>query len=395
MKNYYFKAKKMNTSCYNTFIIKEEFMIYNGKEIKKLGFGLMRLPKVDGVIDTDLSGKMIDVFLENGFTYFDTAYGYAGSEDATKIALVDRHPRESYQLATKLPAWLAKNEEDAKEMFYTSLKRLGVDYFDFYLLHNLGPKRTEVFEDFKIWEFLSEQKKLGKIKKLGFSMHDNADSLDKVLTKHPEVDFVQLQINYADWDNPTIQSRKCYEVAMKHNKEVVIMEPVRGGSLANPPKKIAEVLHSANKDVSYSSWAIRFAASLDNVVTVLSGMSNMEQILDNVNTMKNFKPLDESEKEVISNVQEILKNIPSVPCTVCQYCVSKCPAQIAIPDVFSAVNRYYIYDDLESAKAGYKFVLNRAPKASTCVECGACMAVCPQKINIIDELKKAVALIEE
>ncbi len=371
-------------------------MEYNGKEIAKLGFGLMRLPQIDNEMDYEQINKMIDLFLENGFTYFDTAYGYPNSEVTTKKVLVDRHPRESYQLATKLPAWYTgvNTAEEAKQMFYTSLERTGAGYFDFYLLHNLGSGRTEVYEQFGLWDFVQDLKAEGKIKKVGFSIHDNAEALDKILTAHPEVDFVQLQINYADWLSPSIQSKKCYDVAQKHNKPVIIMEPVRGGALANPPQAIAELLHQANPEVSYSSWAIRFAASLDNVITVLSGMSNVEQVLDNIKTMKDFKPLDSKEHEVINEVQEILAAIPSIPCTQCQYCIDGCPANIAIPDVFNATNKYLIYGDQDAAKKSYGFVLKRNASASACIACGACETVCPQKIDIVEQLKRSVAILE-
>ncbi len=373
-------------------------MVYEGKEIGKLGFGMMRLPMIDNEIDIEHVKKMVDVFLENGFTYFDTAYGYHNqkSEGAVKKALVDRYPRESYQLATKLPAWAgAKSADEAKNMFYTSLERTGVEYFDYYLLHNLGSKRTQIFEDFGIWDFLSEQKALGKIKKLGFSIHDTADVLEGVLAKHSDkVDFVQLQINYADWEDLMVQSRKCYEVARKYGKDVIVMEPVRGGTLANPPKAVADLLKEANADVSLVSWALRFVASLDGIGTILSGMSNLDQIKENIDIMRNVAPLNEKEQEIIRKVQELIKSTPSIPCTNCQYCVKECPMNIEIHDMLGAMNRVLIYDDLKSGRTSYSFAQNKGGSASDCIKCGACEAVCPQTIKITEELERIAEELE-
>ncbi|MFI3171625.1 MAG: aldo/keto reductase [Eubacteriales bacterium] len=365
-------------------------MIYNGKEIKKFGFGLMRLPMFEGEIDTEQVKQMVDSFLENGFTYFDTAYGYHNqkSEGAIKECLVDRYPRDSFQLATKLPAWAgAKTKEEAEQMFYTSLERTGAGYFDFYLLHNLGGSRTELFETYDLWDFVARQKEAGLIKKLGFSMHDNAEALERILTAHPEVDFVQLQINYADWENPTVQSKLCYEVAKKHKKPVVIMEPLRGGALANPPKKVAEVLDANGEGKPYAEWGLRYAASLENAFMVLSGMSTIEQIKQNITFMKEFKPLNTEEQQVIANAQEALESIPSIACTNCQYCVKECPMTISIPDIFDAMNRYLIYGDMKGAKGAYVGVSNKGNNASACIACRRCEAVCPQYIKISDELK--------
>ncbi|MFI3326122.1 MAG: aldo/keto reductase [Clostridia bacterium] len=373
-------------------------MIYNGKEIKKLGFGLMRLPMLEDEVDLEQTKEMVDIFMENGFTYFDTAYGYLGgkSELAVKPAIVERYPRESFQLATKLPAWSVKSAQEAKQMFYTSLERTGAGYFDFYLLHNLGGNRTQFFEDYDIWNFAAEQKELGKIKKLGFSLHDNAKALDEVLTKHPEVDFVQLQINYADWEDGTNQSRLCYETAQKHGKPVIIMEPIRGGALTNPPQKVADILTAYDNGNSFAQWALRFTGSLDNIITVLSGMSLTCQMKENVSFMKDFKALNNDEQNVIKKVQDVLKTIHSVPCTNCQYCVKDCPMGIAIPSLFAAMNKYYVFDDINGAKGTYNFetVKRNTTKASGCIACGRCEAVCPQSIKIIDELKLVAEKLE-
>ncbi|MDL2293720.1 aldo/keto reductase [Ruminococcaceae bacterium OttesenSCG-928-D13] len=369
---------------------------YLGKDIPKLGFGLMRLPMLEDEVDIEQTKQMVDLFLEHGYTYFDTAWGYLGgkSEAAVKTALVDRHPRESFQLATKLPAWSASTEAEAKEMFSTSLARTGAGYFDFYLLHNLGDTRTKFFDDFHIWDFLAEQKAKGLIRHLGFSMHDKADQLDAVLTMHPEIEFVQLQINYADWNSPSVESRKCYEVARKHQKPVVIMEPVRGGNLAEPPKAVAELFRQANPEASFASWALRYAASLEGLVTVLSGMSTLGQMQDNLATMDSFKPLDTAERAVIEKAQALLEASPSIPCTNCSYCVPDCPQGINIPLVFSAMNTWLVYENMPAAKGNYGWAAANGAKASACVACGQCEQACPQHIHIIDELKRATELLE-
>lgn len=371
-------------------------MGYLGEDIRKLGFGLMRLPMTDGAIDIEQVKVMVDKFLDAGFTYFDTAYAYPGSEAAIKAALIDRYPRESFQLATKLPAWLGpKNAEEAKQMFFTSLERTSAGYFDYYLLHNLGDTRTDVFDRFDLWNFLLEQREKGLIKHIGFSMHDKADALDEVLTKHPEAEFVQLQINYADWKSESVQSQACFEVAKAYGKPVVIMEPVKGGLLADPPASVAEILKTANPDASCASWALRFAASLDNVITVLSGMSNIEQMDDNIATFTDFKPLDESELAVVDQARIALNAIPSIPCTSCAYCVKECPQGVAIPGIFRAMNTYLIYDDIKRAKGNYGWETFKGGHASECVECGVCESVCPQHIDIIDQLKRAVETFEK
>ena len=372
-------------------------MSYLGASIPKLGFGLMRLPMIEGKVDVEQTNKMVDMFLERGFTYFDTAYGYAEgkSEEAVKTCIVNRHPRESFQIATKLPAWAgAKSAEEAKQMFWTSLERTGAGYFDFYLLHNLGATRTKSFDDFGMWDFIKELKEKGLVKHMGFSFHDNAELLDEILTAHPEMEFVQLQINYADWESGFVQSRKCYEVAKKHNKPIIIMEPIKGGMLAEPADSVKAVFDSAGTNASYASWAIRFAASLDNVITVLSGMSTIEQMQDNSGYMADFKPLNADEQKLIVKAQEELAKIPSIPCTGCSYCMPVCPQSIVITKIFEAMNKKLVYDNEGAAKFGYKWETQFGGKASACVECGGCEAVCPQQIPIIENLKEAVRMFE-
>lgn len=365
------------------------------ENVKKLGFGLMRLPKLDGEIDVEQFKRMVDIFMENGFNYFDTAYGYdAGkSEEAAKIAIIDRYPRESFYFATKLPAWAgAKTAEDAREMFWTSLRRTGAGYFDFYLLHNLGDGREESFERFGIWDFAKELKDKGLVKRVGFSFHDRADLLDEILNKHPEAEFVQLQINYADWEDNAVQSRRCLEVARAHGKKVIVMEPVKGGLLAKLPEKAAEILRSVDPEASQASWAVRFAASQEGIITVLSGMSNVEQMENNVSFMRDFKPLSDAEYEAIERVRDILAQSRGVPCTGCRYCVKDCPMGVKIPQIFEALNRYMTYGDLAAAKSNYGWETRLGGKADECVGCGACESVCPQHIAVPDELKKAAEL---
>lgn len=372
-------------------------MSYLGENIPKLGFGFMRLPMIGENVDIEQVKEMVDLFMGKGFTYFDTAFGYGAgkSEEAIKAAIVDRYPRESFQIATKLPAWVAANEKEAKEMFTTSLRRTGAGYFDFYLLHNVGASRKKMFDDYGIWDYVMKLKEEGLIRHVGFSFHDKADVLDQVLTEHPEMEFVQLQLNYADWESECIQSRKCYEVALKHNKPIVIMEPVKGGVLANPADNIRKILEDANPKASLASWAIRFAASLNNVITVLSGMSTLDQMKDNLSFMEHFTPLSIEEKEVVEKARYELSLIPSIPCTSCEYCIKGCPKNIKIPDFFNAMNRNMIFGDFDGAKFGYDLTIKfGSAKASACIACGNCEAVCPQQIAIIDTLKEAVKLYE-
>ena len=366
-------------------------MGYLGEDIKNLGFGLMRLPQKDGVIDVEQTKQMVDMFMDAGFTYFDTAWAYPGSEDAIRQALVERYPREKFRLATKAASWIGcKTREEAIAQFETSLKQTGAGYFDFYLLHNLGENRTHYFDDFDMWSFVQEKKKAGQIKHVGFSFHSTPEELEEILKAHPEAEFVQLQINYADWENPAIQSRGCYEMARKYGKSVVIMEPVKGGMLANPPESIQKIFKEAEPDASIASWGIRFAADLDGLITVLSGMSNVEQMADNLSYMKDFTGLTESEKETIAKAQKALAEIPLIPCTTCNYCAKVCPQEIGISGSFTAMNMLTLYQDKAAAKhqEGWLVGGHGRKSASECVKCGKCEEVCQQHISIRDELER-------
>ena len=372
---------------------------YFGESIPKLGFGLMRLPKdSSGKIDIEQTKKMVDMFMNSGLNYFDTAYVYDGgdSEHAAKVALVDRYPRESYMLATKLCAWMgAHDEKSAKQQFYTSLERTGAGYFDFYLLHALQAGNYKTYDKYHIWDFVKEQKEKGLIKHWGFSFHATPDILDEILTNHLDAEFVQLQLNYADWENPDVTARANYEVARKHGKSIIVMEPIKGGALANPPKDVQKVFNETNSTASYASWAIRYAASLEGIITVLSGMSNVEQMEDNLSYMKNFVPLNTDEQTAIRKAQEIISGVKSIPCTSCHYCTSGCPKKIPIPEIFAARNKQLVLGQLEQGKNEYMKVIQNVGAASDCIKCGQCERACPQQINVIAKLKDCKTVFEK
>lgn len=355
---------------------------------RKLGFGLMRLPKKVVAIDIEQTKKMVDMFMDAGFTYFDTAHVYPGSEDAIRKALFERYPRDSFTIATKLFVPTALSEEMAKKQFSTSLKRLCTDYIDYYLLHCIMENNYKKYEKYHLWDFVQEEKSKGNIRHVGFSFHAGPKLLDQLLTDHPEVEFVQLQLNYADWENPKVTSRANYEVARKHGKKIVVMEPVKGGALAKPPKEISEMFKDYSPDMSPASWAIRFVASLDGILTVLSGMSNIEQMADNLSYMKDFKPLNRDEQEIIHKAQKIMGASAVIPCTACRYCTKGCPKQIPIPDIFAVMNKRIGSLQLEESKTDYNKLTSNGIKASSCIECGQCESVCPQHLQIIELLKE-------
>lgn len=370
--------------------------------MSSLGFGLMRLPltneKDSKAIDFDRTTEMIDCFLKAGFSYFDTAYVYHSekSEELFKKAVLERHPRNSFTIATKMPIWLVKENSDYQKFFNVQLERCGVDYFDYYLLHGLGDNRYEEVRKNGGFEFIRKMKAEGKIKNIGFSFHDKAEVLDKILAEEGDgIDFVQLQINYIDWDHNVIQSGKCYETAVKYNKKVVVMEPVKGGCLASPPEEVEKLFKSYNPNASASSWAIRFAASLPNVLVVLSGMSTLEQVKDNVSYMKPFKPLSAEEKELVLKAADIINKTIAVPCTACAYCVDGCPQKINIPQYFTVFNNLKRYGKIHSVESGYRNASDGKGKASECIACKQCEEHCPQHIAIVDQLKAVVSAFEK
>lgn len=371
---------------------------------KKLGFGLMRLPLLNpddpANVDVEQVKKMVDTFLERGFTYFDTAWMYHSfqSENVVKEALVDRYPRDSYTLATKLHAGFIKTKEDRDKVFEEQRRKTGVEYFDYYLLHDIGFDHYKTYTDLDCFRWLMDKNEKGLVRHIGFSYHDNAELLDKVLTEHPEFEFVQLQINYLDWESEGIQSRKCYEVAEKHQVPVIVMEPVKGGTLANVPDAVTKMFKEYHPDMSVPSWAIRFAASHENVALVLSGMSNMEQLLDNLSYMDELVPLNEEENALIRKAVEIINSTIEIPCTGCSYCTDGCPMNIAIPKYFSLYNA-----DKQEIKTKswmpqqeyYSRLTGTFGKASDCVACGQCEDVCPQHLPVIDYLQKVAEHFEK
>ncbi len=369
---------------------------YFGKDVPKLGFGLMRLPRKLLATDVEQVKTMVDLFMEAGFTYFDTAFLYPGSEAAIKKALIDRYPRQSFTLATKLnAAIMAPTEKAAKAQFTTSLERTGAGYFDYYLLHAIMENNYARYDKFHIWDFVREQKEKGLVKHYGFSFHAGPKLLDQLLTEHPDVDFVQLQINYADWENPRVTSRANYEVARKHGKSITVMEPVKGGALAKPPAEVRKLFEAYRPDMSCASWAIRFVASLDGIITVLSGMSNIEQMEDNLSYMKDFQPLNEEEQRIIREAQRLLGRSASIPCTGCRYCTEGCPQQIRIPDIFAAMNKQLGNGQMAEAREMYGEAAPQGHRASDCLGCGQCENACPQHLDIIKYLKQGAELFGE
>ncbi len=367
-----------------------------GENTKKLGFGLMRLPLLDqnndASIDLELTKQMVDHFLEQGFTYFDTAWMYCGfkSEDAVKEVLTKRHPRESFTLATKLHGGFFNSREEMDQIFETQRKKTGVDYFDYYLLHDVGEDHYKKYTKLGCFKWLAEKKAAGLVKHIGFSYHDGADLLDRVLSEHPEIEFVQLQLNYLDWDSEGIQSRRCYETCVKYGKPVIVMEPVKGGTLANVVPEVEKLFKDHDPNASVASWAIRFAASLPNVAIVLSGMGSMEMMRDNTGYMKDFVPFTAEEEALVKKAVDTISKSIAIPCTGCAYCVDGCPMHIAIPKYFSLYNAEKLeYEGKGFTPQGeyYMRLTQNFGKAGECVECGLCESVCPQHLPIRENLK--------
>ncbi|WP_418990667.1 aldo/keto reductase [Alistipes sp.] len=369
---------------------------------KKLGFGCMRLPLTDPndqrSVDIREVERMADLFLERGFTYFDTAYMYHDftSECVVRQALVERHPRERFMLASKLPTMFLKEAADQERIFGEQLEKCGVDYFDYYLLHSLNAANYRTAERLGSFAFVARQKAEGRIRRIGFSFHDRAELLDEILTTHPETEFVQLQINYLDWDNESIQSRRCYEVARRHGKEIVVMEPVKGGALARVPEEVERLFRAVRPDLSPASWAVRYAASLDGVTMVLSGMSSMEQLADNTACMEHFEPLDLRERDTVTRAVELLNRAIAIPCTACRYCVAGCPQQIAIPEYFALYNadRQSVNNIFSIQQAYYENYARSHGRASACIACRKCEKICPQHLPIVEYLREVARTFE-
>lgn len=381
-----FNESKINMIKVLIKMIRRNRMLSNSK----LGFGLMRLPKdKQGQIKLDEVQRMVDSYMERGFNYFDTAYVYEGSEEAIRQTLVEKYPRDVYTLADKLPAWKLTCQEDVERIFQESLNRTGVDYFDFYLLHSVEKSHYPTYEKYQCFDFIQEMKKQGKIKYMGFSFHDDADFLDKVLTEHPEIDFVQLQLNYLDWENGVIQSRRNYEVARKHHKPIIVMEPVKGGTLASFSDDIERIYKDYAPQKSIASWALRYVASLDGVMTILSGMSNAQQMNDNLDTMTHFEKINNEEAKLIKQVTDQVLSYPTIPCTKCRYCTPGCPMRIQIPDLFTAYNSAKMYGENRRYDTYYKdHSTGDYQPAKACIACGQCESVCPQHLEIISLLKE-------
>ncbi|MBP3721098.1 MAG: aldo/keto reductase [Clostridia bacterium] len=364
------------------------------EKMPKLGFGLMRLPQKDGKIDHEQVCKMVDAYLDAGLNYFDTAYVYHGglSEVEAREAIVRRHPRESFYLATKLPAWSMHSKADRDRIFEEQLERTGAGYFDYYLLHSIEDgSNYETYEKLDCFRWGLQKKAEGKIRHLGFSFHGTPELLKKLLNDHPEVEFVQIQLNYADWTNPKVQSGRLYTILRERNLPIIVMEPVKGGTLASLTPEQEAVYQRIRPEASAASWALRFVGSLPGVMTILSGMSNEAQMMDNLNTFRHFEPLNEEEQAAVQQVASIMLNTPLIGCTACRYCTDGCPMSIGIPDIFRVVNSLRMYPGDTRPLESYQNLISHGGKAGDCIHCGQCEGVCPQHLPIIELLRKASA----
>lgn len=369
--------------------------------MKKLGFGFMRLPLLDkndhSSIDIEKTKTLVDEYIKRGFNYFDTGYGYHGekSEEALNRCVVSRYPRDSVIIADKMPTIRVKSAEDYPVLFANQLKRCGVEYFDYYLLHNIWEKSFRESEEYGAFDFVKEKMNEGRIRRFGFSFHDRPELLDEVLTKHPEVEFVQLQLNYIDWENPGVMSRRCAEVCKKHGKPIIVMEPNKAGSLINLPDEAERLLREYAPDEPNVSWSMRFAASQENVFMVLSGMNDIAQVKENTRIMDDPKPLCAEEYEIIDKVCKIINKSVAIPCTKCRYCTEVCPAGIPIPEYFAAYNTYHMTGNMGNAGMYYRRYAYVFPPASKCLKCRQCIPSCPQHLDIPSLLGDAVSLFEE
>ncbi|MDO4621486.1 MAG: aldo/keto reductase [Eubacteriales bacterium] len=366
-------------------------------EVKgRFGFGCMRLPMKQGEVDYETFRRMVDRFMDAGLNYFDTAHGYLDekSEIAIRECLVRRYPREAFILTNKLSQNYFQKEEDIRPLFEKQLECCGVDYFDFYLMHAQGRGCYDQYQNARAYEVAQELKKEGKVHHVGLSFHDNAEFLDKILTDHPEIEVVQIQFNYLDYEEETVQSRACYEVCVKHGVPVLVMEPVKGGSLINLPDSQKARLDALIGDsgADYASYALRFAEHFDQMFMVLSGMSNMEQMESNLSCMVEPKPLDENEMQTLLDIGRYLREEGQIPCTGCRYCTKDCPQQIAIPDIFSAWNVKKRRQDFP-AFGMYQHAIRDNGKPEDCIKCGSCEEICPQHLQIRDLLEEAAEVL--
>ena len=359
------------------------------------GFGCMRLPLIGEEVDTSEFTRMVDLFLDQGFNYFDTAHGYLGgrSETALRTCLTSRYNRNNYILTNKLTGNFFKTEEDIRPLFQEQLDACGVEYFDFYLMHAQSRNNYEHFRECRAYETAFRLKEEGKVRHVGISFHDSPEMLERILTDYPQIEIVQIQFNYLDYENPNVQSRAVYEVLARHNKPVLIMEPVKGGTLAELPEA-AHAVFDGLQGGSSASYALRFAAGFPQVCVVLSGMSNMQQTEDNTCVMKDFRPLDEREREAVKQVRDIYMEQNSIPCTACRYCVDGCPQRILIPDLFHAMNMKRVFKDWRQEDR-YKELTAENGKASACIRCGQCEGVCPQHLPIRELLVKVAEVFEK
>lgn len=363
---------------------------------KNFGFGCMRLPMVNDEVDIKEMNRMVDVFLENGFNYFDTAHGYlqGKSEKALKISLADRYERNKFILTNKLTNFFFKKEEEIRPFFEQQLKDCGVEYFDYYLMHAQGADNFKFFKSCKAYETAFALKEEGKIKHVGISFHDKAVVLEQILTEYPQIEVVQIQFNYVDYDDTAVESRKCYEICRKYGKPIIVMEPVKGGNLVNLPESAKNIFEELGEN-SPASYAIRFAAGFEGIDIVLSGMSSYEQMVDNISYMKDFQPLNNTEMEAVKKVQEIFKGMNLIPCTACRYCEAGCPKKISIPDLFAVMNTKQIYHDWNADYYYNNVHTTQGRKASDCIKCGKCEKACPQHLKIRKLLEDVVKEFEK
>jgi len=364
------------------------------EKIGKLGFGLMRLPHKDDAFDTAQINKMVDAFLESGGTYFDTSYSFEGVEAATCESVVKRHPRGDFQLATKLPLDMVNSAEEVKTVFETSLERLGTDYIDFYLLQEINAKANRKAEELGAWEYIAGRKAEGLIRHMGFSFNGKPEALETILGYHPEAEFIQLQINYLDWDDPDVQSRRMYEIAQKHDLPVIVMSPLKGGLLVSEASPAASILRGADPHLSLPSWAFRFAAQLSKVFVTLSGMSSLEHVTKNIETFTDIKPMSDDEQAILDKAAEVINAQPRIDCIGCRHCTDDCPLDLRIPDLISLYNDYLVHRTITNLHENYRLLTRGTGKAGDCAGCRVCEGSCRKKIKIAHTIEQIAALFD-